>query len=154
MDVEKNIKKEAVMKYVPVRKRSGYFPMLSAFDQFFNNFFDEDKADGNESAMAIDLIENEKDYQIKADLPGFNKKDISISIDKNSLIIEANREEKKEKKENSYYRCERYSGNYRRSISLTEECDADSIKADYKNGVLTITIPKTKPSPAKKIAIT
>ena len=141
------------MRYVPIRRRSGYFPMLSAFDQFFNNFFEEDKTDDSVKSMAIDLVENEKDYQIKADLPGFDKKNVNIAIDKNNLVIEATREEKNEKKEGSYYRCERYSGNYRRSISLTEECDANSIKAKFENGVLTITIPKTEPTPAKRIEI-
>jgi len=141
------------MRYVPIRRRGSYFPMASAFDKFFDNFLEEDKAEENVRRMAIDLVENEKDYKVKADLPGISKKDVSISIDNNSLIIEANREEEKEEKKGSYYRCERYSGNYKRSIALTEQCDANSIKAEFKNGVLTITIPKTKPEPAKKIEI-
>jgi len=141
------------MRYVPIRRRGNYFPMASAFDKFFDNFFEEDKADENVRSMNIDLVENEKDYQIKADLPGIEKKNVNISIDKNNLVIEANREEKKEEKKGSYYRCERYCGNYKRSIALTEKCDANSIKAEFKNGVLTISIPKTEPEPAKKIEI-
>jgi len=142
------------MRYVPIRRtRSDYYPMKSAFDKFFDNFFEDDNADENVRSMDIDLVENEKDYQIKADLPGFNKKDVNIAIDNNSLVIEANREEKKEKEEGSYYRCERYSGNYKRSIALTEKCDVKSINAEFKNGVLTITIPKTEPEPAQKIQI-
>ncbi len=141
------------MRYVPIRRRGEYFPKVSAFDKFFDNFFEDDKADENVRTMAIDLVENEKDYQIKADLPGIDKKDVNISIDSNNLVIEANREEVKEEKKDSYYRCERYSGNYKRSIALTEQCDVKSIKAEFKNGVLTITIPKTEPEPAKKIEI-
>ncbi len=141
------------MRYVPIRRSGEYFPMASAFDKFFDNFLQEDKAEENVRNMAIDLVENEKDYQIKADLPGINKKDVHISIDNNSLIIEAKREDKKEEKKGSFYRCERYSGNYKRSITLTEQCDANSIKAEFKDGVLIITIPKTEPEPAKKIEI-
>ncbi len=141
------------MRYVPIRRRGEYFPMASAFDKFFDNFLQEDKAEENVRNMAIDLVENEKDYQIKADLPGIYKKDVHISIENNSLIITANRVEKKEEKKGSYYRCERYSGNYKRSITLTEQCDANSIKAEFKDGVLIITIPKTEPEPAKKIEI-
>lgn len=141
------------MRYVPIKRRGDYIPMVSAFDKFFDNFFEGDEADENVRTMMIDLVENEKDYQIKADLPGIEKKNVNISIDNNNLVIEANRNEKKEEKKGSYYRCERYSGNYKRSIALTEQCDATSINAEFKNGVLTITIPKTEPEPAKKIEI-
>ncbi|MFO7895434.1 MAG: Hsp20/alpha crystallin family protein [Candidatus Cloacimonadales bacterium] len=103
--------------------------------------------------MAVDLIEQEDKYLVKADLPGFEKQDINISIDKNNLVIEANHNEKKEEKDESYYRCERYSGNYRRTIALTEKCEADKIKANFVNGVLDIEIPKSEPEPVKKIDI-
>lgn len=141
------------MRYVPIRRKREYYPMRSAFDKFFDNFFEDDKADENVRSMMIDLVENEKDYQIKADLPGFEKKDVTISLDGYALTIEATRKEENEEKKGSYYRCERYSGNYKRSITLTDKCDADSIKAEFKNGVLSITIPKTEPEPSKKIEI-
>jgi HSP20 family protein len=144
VSVKKKELKEVIMRYVPIRRRGEYFPMVSVFDKFFDNFFEDDKADENVRTMAIDLVENEKDYQIKA---------VNISIDSNNLVIEANREEKHEEKKDSYYRCERYSGNYKRSIALTEQCDVKSINAEFKNGVLTITIPKAEPEPAKKIEI-
>lgn len=142
-----------MMRYVPVNRRKSYYPMRSAFDKFFDNFLEDDKAEENVKSMAIDLLENENDYEVKANLPGFDKKDINISINKNELVIEANHEDEKEEKKDSYYRCERYSGNFKRTIALTEKCDAKSIKAGYNNGVLSITIPKTEPEPAKKIDI-
>ncbi|RLC54186.1 MAG: Hsp20/alpha crystallin family protein, partial [Candidatus Cloacimonadota bacterium] len=58
------------MRYVPIKRRGDYYPMISAFDKFFDNFFEDDKADENVRTMAIDLVENEKNYEVKADLPG------------------------------------------------------------------------------------
>ena len=141
------------MRYVPIRRRRDYYPMASTFDRFFENFFEDEKAEENVRSMMIDLVENEKDYQILADLPGIDKKDVHIAVEDNNLVIEAKQSEKKEEKKGSYYRCERYSGNYKRSITLTEKCDASSIEAKFNNGVLTITIPKSEPVPAKKIEI-
>lgn len=140
------------MRYAP-KKRNELYPMMSAFDKFFNSFWEDEQADENVRMMAVDLIEQENKYLVKADLPGFDKEDINISIDKNNLVIEANHSEKKEEKDESYYRCERYSGNYRRTITLTEKCEADKIKANFKNGVLDIEIPKSEPEPVKKIDI-
>ncbi len=141
------------MKYAPTKNRKDYYPMLSVFDKFFEDFFKEDQVEENLRMMAIDLFEEDDKYVVKADLPGFDKKDINISIDQNNLVIEATHEEKKEKKKKSYYRSERYSGNYRRTITLTEKCEIDKIKANFKNGVLNIEIPKTDPKPVKKIDI-
>jgi len=130
-----------------------FFPTLSLFDDFLKSFYEDETEQENLRLMPIDLIEHDDHYEVKANLPGFNKKDIKISLKDDELIIEATHSEKKEEKKGSYYRCERYSGNYRRSIALTEKCDADSIDAKYENGVLTISIPKKEPKPAKQIAI-
>jgi len=141
------------MRHLPIRSnRREFFPMMSVFDNFFNNY-EEDKDRENVRRMAIDLIENEKNYEIVANLPGLKKDNIKISINENELVIEAKHSEKKEEKKGSYYRCERYSGNYRRSITLTDQCDAENINAKFEDGVLTLTIPKKEPEPAKEIKI-
>jgi len=127
--------------------------MMSVFDNFFNNYPEEDKDRENVRRMAIDLVENDKDYEVVANLPGIKKDNIKISINDNELVIDAKQEEKKEEKKDSYYRCERYSGNYRRSLTLTDHCDSDKIKAKFEDGVLNLTIPKKKPVPAKEIKI-
>ena len=135
------------------KNQKGFSPMLTLFDDFLNNFYDDENERENLRLPAIDLIENEADYEVKANLPGFKKEDIKISINENELIIEAKHDEKKETKKGSYFLTERYSGNYRRSIALSETCDADKINAEYKNGVLSIKIPKKDPVPAKQIKI-
>jgi len=141
------------MRHLVRRNRREYFPMRTVFDNFFNNYYDEENERENVKSPVIDLIENEKDYEVKANLPGISKKDIKISINDNELVIEAKHTEKKEETKGSYYRCERYSGNYRRSIALTELCDSEKIDAKFINGVLTLTIPKKEPVPAKEIKI-
>ncbi|HHE38471.1 MAG TPA: Hsp20/alpha crystallin family protein [Candidatus Cloacimonetes bacterium] len=142
------------MKTLARKNTRDYWPIRTAFDRFFNNFFLEDDEDQeNVRSMAIDLVENDKDYEVVANLPGIKKDNIKVSLNENELVIEAKQEEKKEEKKGSYYRCERYSGNYRRSIALTDQCDADSIKAKYEDGVLTLSIPKKEPVPAKEIKI-
>ncbi len=142
------------MRHLPIRRnRRDFFPMMSVFDNFFNNYPEEDKDRENVRRMAIDLVENDKDYEVVANLPGIKKDNIKISINDNELVIDAKQEEKKEEKKDSYYRCERYSGNYRRSLTLTDHCDSDKIKAKFEDGVLNLTIPKKKPVPAKEIKI-
>jgi HSP20 family protein len=135
------------------RRNRDLFPAVSLFDNFLQRFFDEDIAEENERMMAIDVIENDDNYQVIADLPGIKKDNISISMDDNELVIEAQQDEKREEKKGSYYRCERYSGNYRRSIFLSENVDRNNIDAKFEDGVLEIVLPKKEPKPVKKIAV-
>ncbi|MDY6915966.1 MAG: Hsp20/alpha crystallin family protein [Candidatus Cloacimonadota bacterium] len=140
-------------KNYPTRSNRDLFPAMSMFDNFLQRFFDEDTNEENERMMAIDVIEDDNNYVVKADLPGIKKDNINISVDDNELVIEAKHDEKKEEKKASYYRCERYSGNYRRSILLSENVDRNNIDAKFKDGVLEVTLPKREPKPVKKISV-
>ena len=144
------------MKVVPYRKTNELRPMsnmLSLFDEFFNRFYEEEGEEDNFRAMAIDIVENDKDYQILANLPGFKKDDVKISIHDNQLMIEANKDVTKEETKGTVYRCERYSGSYRRNLLLPENVEASKISAKMEDGVLKLTIPKKEPSPKKEITI-
>jgi HSP20 family protein len=141
------------MKIVPYKRERDYLPMMSVFDNFVNRFFIEDTTDENQRIMAIDIIEHDDNYSIEANLPGFTKKDIKIAVEENELIIEAQHEEKKEEKKGSYCRCERYKGNYRRVLTLSDHIDKDNIEAKYEDGVLKINIQKIEAKPAKEIRI-
>jgi len=140
------------MKLVPFSNTQRIWPSVDLFENFMNRFF-EDDSDISDRMMAIDVIDYDDRMEIKANLPGFKKNDINMSINDNQLIIEAKREEKKEVKEGSYCRCERYKGDYRRILSLNEEADKDNIEARFEDGVLIINIPKIEPKPAKEIKI-
>ncbi len=141
------------MKDLTRNSKNDFITMKTLFDNFFNNFEEAERNQDNIRLPEVDLIENEKNYVIKANLPGIKKENISISINNNELILEAKQEEKKEEKTDSLYKCERYSGSYKRVFGLTKLCDIDKIEADSKEGVLTIKIPKKKPTPVKQISV-
>lgn len=141
------------MKVVPFNNRRNFYPMMSVFDRFVDDFFKPEDVQDNQRTMALDILEEDDKFVIEANLPGFKKQDVKISVNNNELVIEAQREEKKEEKKGSYCRCERYQGSYRRVLNLSDQVDKDKIGAKFENGVLTLDIPKLTPVPAKEIKI-
>ena len=127
--------------------------MLTLFDDFFNRVFEEEGSEDNFRAMAMDITEHEKDYTILANLPGYKKDNVKISVHDNQLLLEAVCDEKHEEDKGTVYRCERYSGSYRRNLMLPENIDPEKISAKMEDGVLTLVIPKKEPSPKKEIVI-
>ncbi len=128
---------------------------LTNLDNFFEDSFpsfkllSEPKFDS--SRLAIDIKENEDNYIIKADFPGMNKEDIQISIDNNVLTIEAEYDESKEDKDGEkYLRQERRYGKYSRSFNLGDNVDEAKIIAGFKNGVLSLEIPKGSVAPVTR----
>jgi HSP20 family protein len=89
----------------------------------------------------VDVVKSEKGITVKADLPGVKAEDIKVEVQHSVLTISGAREESKEVKEKDYYRSERFSGSFSRSIALPEGVDAEKIAADYKDGVLEVTVP-------------
>ncbi len=144
------------MKIVPYRKGQEIRPMgtmLSIFDDFFNRAFEEEAGDDNFRSMAMDIVEHDKEFEILANLPGFKKDNVKISVHDNQLLIEARCSESKEEAKGTVYRCERFSGNYRRNLLLPENSDLAKISAKMEDGVLQLIIPKKEPSPQKEIVI-
>ena len=105
-----------------------------------------------EDKPAVDISEDEKAFFIDADLPGFNKEDINISLDRDTMTIKAEKVEESEEEGKEYHRRERRSKSFVRKFALQEGLDTDSIGANYKSGVLSLRIPKTKKK-AKRILI-
>ena len=144
------------MKLVPYRRTNELRPMsnmLNLFDDFFNRFYEEEVGDENFRPMAMDIIEQDKEFQVLANLPGFKKDDVKISIHDNQLIIEASYNTTKEETKGTIYRCERYSGSYRRNLVLPENAEISKISAKMEDGVLKLIIPKKEPSSKKEIAV-
>lgn len=107
---------------------------------------------------STDVFEKDGALVVKAELPGVDKGDISVTVEGGSLVIKGERKSEEEVEEDNYYRMERFSGSFYRSVPLPEGVDEDQISADYKDGVLEVKIPKptgeeTEPE-SKKIAIT
>ena len=102
---------------------------------------------------ALDVKETDKEFVVRMDLPGLQKKDIHLSVDNNVLTIRGERKREEEEKDANYYCSERFYGTFQRSLTLPTEIDQDNIKAEYKNGVLTITLPKTEEAKARVVEI-
>jgi len=154
--VEIHLQRRFKMKIVPYRKGQELRPMgtmISIFDDFFNRAFEEETAEDNFRSMPMDIVEHEKNYEILANLPGFKKENVKISVHDNQLLVEAKCEIEKEEQSGTIYRCERYSGNYRRNLLLPENSDLAKISAKMEDGALQLLIPKKEPTPQKEIVI-
>ena len=107
-----------------------------------------------EPQIKIEVSEEDKNYKVKAEIPGVKKEDIQISVDGNVVAISAEvKKESEEKKGEKVIRSERYYGKVSRSFSLGEEVDQGGAQAKYADGVLTLTLPKKPGSASKQIAI-
>ena len=137
-------------KAAPVR-REEYSPlsllrheMNTLFDNFFRGFETEPFAARFGSfTPTVDVKESEKDFKISAELPGMDEKDIDVSITRDSLTVRGEKKEEKEDKGKNYYRMERSYGSFSRTVPLPAEVDTEKVKAEFKKGVLTVTVPKT-----------
>jgi HSP20 family protein len=104
---------------------------------------------------AVDIAENEKEYEINAELPGMDEKDIDVKFADGRLTIKGEKREEKEEKDKNYYLSERRYGSFQRSFQVPDGVDTDKIEANFKNGVLTVRLPKSAEAQKreKKIAI-
>ena len=110
---------------------------------------------GGVMSVDFDVSEDDQKIQIKGDLPGMDKDDVDISVENGVLTIKGEKREEKEEKEKDYYLSERQYGSFRRSFRLPESVDEDKIAANFKKGVLDITLPKKAEAKrkAKKISV-
>ena len=104
-------------------------------------------------APAVDIYETENELVLKADLPDVNENDLDIRIESNILTIKGERKFEEKVKEDNYLRVERTYGSFSRSFSLPSTVDSGSIKAEYKNGVLTVELPKRAESKPRQVKI-
>ena len=102
---------------------------------------------------ALNVSEDEKNITVEAELPGMESKDIDISLQNNMLVLQGEKRFEDEKKEGNYHRIERSYGSFSRTIPLSSSVDEDKVKASFKKGVLTVTLPKQGVEQGKKISI-
>jgi HSP20 family protein len=137
---------------VPDVWRSFRSEMDRLFDRFgfpsFRRMFDMEPAwrpisTFSFSAPAIDMSEDDKAYKISAELPGLDPKDVDVSVSGNTLVLKGEKRQEKEEKDKNYHYSERAYGSFQRAFELPASVDHPKIAADFSNGVLTITLPKT-----------
>lgn len=132
---------------------------FAGFQDHLNRLFEANvQSRGDKSALttwapAVDIFETENELVIKADLPEISEKDLDVRVENNTLTIHGERKFEQKVKEGSYLRTERSYGSFSRSFSLPNTVNTDAIKAEYKNGVLTIELPKRAESKPKQVKV-
>jgi len=120
--------------------------MNRMFDQFFAEDFPFSTRlitrPGLDFFPKLDISESESEYKVTAELPGMDEKDIQIRLEKDSLILSGEKKTESEEKEKTFHRIERSYGSFERVIPFDSQLDEDKVSAVFKNGVLTISLPK------------
>jgi len=141
----------ALNRFEPFRATSG---LESQVSRIFNELFDRSQESNLTSwAPAVDIFENEHELVVKADLPDVKPEELDIRVENNILTIRGERKFEKKVDEKNYLRVERSYGSFARSFSLANTVNSEAIKADYKDGVLTLTIPKREEAKPKQIKV-
>ena len=146
----------AIVRFDPFRD-------LMNLQERMNRMFDEsfrgsrttgdDWALGGSWAPAVDISEHEGNIVLKAELPGIESKDVDIRLENNVLTLRGERKYDNEVKQENYHRVERAYGSFSRSFTLPSVVDQEKIKAEYKDGVLELTLPKREEAKPKQISI-
>jgi len=133
-----------------------YNPFDDVFNEFSRGFWVKPLAmpAGTELSIKVDVKEDEKSYTVRADIPGVKKEDIQVDIEGDHVSLRAEaKQEKEEKKDEKVIYSERSYGMVSRSFSLPTEVEAKGAKAEYKDGVLNLTLPKKSNGGGKRIAV-
>ena len=104
-------------------------------------------------APALDVYEDKENFVVKTELPGMKKEDINVSFQDGSLSISGERKSETKNEDAEVYRAERFVGRFQRTVALPASVAADRVKAQYKDGILTVTLPKTEEAKPKQINI-
>ncbi|MFN4226747.1 MAG: Hsp20/alpha crystallin family protein [Candidatus Ratteibacteria bacterium] len=124
------------------------------FDRLIDRFFSKDfEIWEGPKAFDVDIYEDEDNIVLKAEIPGVNKEDISVSLTEDTVTISGRKEEEKKIEKENYFRKEIRTGTFSRSFTLPCSVDREKVKASYKNGVLEIVLPKSEKEKEKEVKI-
>jgi HSP20 family protein len=143
-----------LIRWEPTRELSS---LQSDVNRLFNTFFDTPAA-GDAASMrrwipAMDVVETQDHFVLRADLPGLAEEDVSIELEDTVLTVSGERKVEHEEGEEGYFRVERATGAFSRSLTLPEGVNANSIEASFANGVLEIRVPKPEARKPRKVSI-
>jgi HSP20 family protein len=146
----------AIVRFEPFRD---LVTIQDRMNRLFNEAFrgtragDEEWALGGSWAPAVDILERDGNIVLKAELPGVDPKDVDIRVENNTLTLRGERRIDGDAKREDYHRVERSYGAFERSFSLPTVVDTEKIRAEYKDGVLKLTLPKKEEAKPKQISI-
>jgi HSP20 family protein len=136
-------------------------PVQSAMRELMDRWMDESiwsapqlwRQNGENFAPALDVLEDEQGYTVKASLPGVDPNDVEITLTNNVLTIKGQTKQENEQQKQNYHVRERRFGSFMRSVTLPAGVDADKVEATHEHGVLTLTLPKTETVRPKRINV-
>jgi len=142
----------AINRWEPFR---GTMTLQEQLNRVFGDMLERagDESNLTPWAPAVDIFETEHELVVKVDLPDVNPQDLDIRVENNILTIRGERKFEKKVNEENYLRIERAYGSFSRSFSLANSVKSEAIKADYQNGVLTLSIPKREEAKPKQIKV-
>jgi HSP20 family protein len=145
----------ALIRWEPARELNS---LQSEMNRLFNTFFDTPTGSAGNGGVrrwvpAMDLVETEDHFVLRADLPGLGEGDVDVTLEDNVLTVSGQREAEHESRNEGYYRVERATGSFQRSLTLPEGIDPDAIEASFDRGVLEVRIPKPEERKPRKVAI-
>ena len=144
-----------IVRWEPLRELNS---LQSEMNRLFNTAFDQPSAGGNGGNLrrwmpAMDLVETDDHFVLRADLPGMDEDDVKIELEDSTLTISGERKAEHEEKSEGYYRVERAFGTFARTLTLPQGVDADAVTANFERGVLEVRIPKPEERKPRRIEI-
>ncbi len=152
----------AIARWKPEREVAEWTPLRDLFNmqreigRVFDSLFSDFKGENSfvaEWAPRVDVMEHKDSYLIKAELPGVDKGDVKITVQENVLTIRGEKKQEKEEKELNMHRIERSYGSFERAFSLPANVKSEKIDASFRDGVLTVTLPKVEEAKPKEIEV-
>ena len=147
------VKDMAIVRWSPFRDLMG---IQQEVNRLFDDLMTRRTEAGTEGAVwvpAVDVLETGAEIKVKVEAPGVEKDDFKISVQNNVLTVRGEKKMERETSEENYHRVERVYGSFFRALDLPSGVQADKVKANYKDGVLTITLPKSEEAKPKEIAV-
>lgn len=143
-----------------IKRRSPFSDLFSdllslkkEFPERFGDFLEEEGREQRNWIPEVDVYETDDEIKLKAELPGVNKEDIEVNVENNVLTIRGEKKVEEEESGENYHRIERQFGRFKRGIRLPDGTDREKIKAEYTDGVLKISVPKTEEGKKKEIPV-
>jgi HSP20 family protein len=145
----------AIVRWEPLRELAS---IQGEMNRLFNTVFEPAPQVGNANTLrrwlpAMDLVETDEHFVLRADLPGLSEGDVNIEVEDNVLTVSGERKAEHETTKEGYHRVERAFGTFSRALTLPEGIDAEAVSASFDRGVLEIRIPKPEQRKARKISI-
>jgi len=143
-----------MLQLVPRRQRFlPFVPDIDIFDRFFD--FELPTLFGEEEMVVphFDISETEKEYVISGEIPGIDIKNLNVTLTDGIMTIKGEKKKETEEKDENYHRIERHYGSFERSFRVPDTVKTDELDANYKDGVLKLTLPKAEVSEVKKIEV-